>query len=324
MFNGSLLTAYRRSGALEAIAQAERVIAERGLTAATTQTYYALVTSERKYATAQRGESEAQQFFLLSQRLEHGGEAAHSDVVKAELQWKQKQRDLQEAQLTMERSRLDLAVLLFPHFNQDFTVVDDLSSLPPLPTLGEVEALGARNNPQIRAAVAAVSAAQDDVDSARSGYLPIVGFDYFYGLDSNHFATQIAGVPNVGYAATATVTLPVWNWGATHSRVKQAALLRRQAREDLTFAQRQLLADLQGFFDEASAARNELESLDRSATLAAQSLRLTTMRYQGGEATVLEVVDAQNTFVAARDAFDDGQMRYRVALVNLQTLTGNF
>ena len=48
------------------------------------------------------------------------------------------------------------------------------------------------------------------------------------------------------------------------------------------------------------------------------------MRYQAGESTVLEVVDAQNTLTTARNAYDDGQSRYRVAIANLQTLTGNF
>jgi outer membrane protein TolC len=36
------------------------------------------------------------------------------------------------------------------------------------------------------------------------------------------------------------------------------------------------------------------------------------------------MVDAQNTLTAARNAYDDSQVRYRVALANLQTLTGNF
>jgi outer membrane protein TolC len=57
--------------------------------------------------------------------------------------------------------------------------------------------------------------------------------------------------------------------------------------------------------------------------LAAESLRLTTMRYQAGESTVLEVVDAQNTVTLARNAFNDGQARFRVALATLQTLTGS-
>jgi hypothetical protein len=34
------------------------------------------------------------------------------------------------------------------------------------------------------------------------------------------------------------------------------------------------------------------------------------------------VVDAQTTFSAANAAYQDGAVRYRVALANLQTLTG--
>ena len=62
----------------------------------------------------------------------------------------------------------------------------------------------------------------------------------------------------------------------------------------------------------------ELENRD----LSAESLRLTTLRYQAGEATVLEVVDAQNTLTQAQGAYHDGVVRYRAALANLQTLTG--
>jgi len=55
-----------------------------------------------------------------------------------------------------------------------------------------------------------------------------------------------------------------------------------------------------------------------------ESLRLTLLRYQAGEATALEVVDAQTTASQARSAYDDGLLRYRIAVANLQTLTGTF
>ena len=133
------------------------------------------------------------------------------------------------------------------------------------------------------------------------------------------------GLPirNLGYAATATLQLPIWNWGANRSKLKQADLRREQARVELSFAQRNLLAKLRTLYDEAQTARSELESLDQSAQLTAESVRLTTMRYQAGESTVLEVVDAQNTQTQARNAFNDGQVRFRVAMANLQTLTGS-
>ena len=129
---------------------------------------------------------------------------------------------------------------------------------------------------------------------------------------------------NLGYSTVATLAIPVFSWGSDRSKLKQAELRRDQAHVELSHAQRQLLSRLRQFYNEAETARSEMESLSSSAEIAAESLRLTTMRYQAGESTVLEVVDAQNTLTQARNAYDDGQSRYRVAVADLQTLTGPF
>ena len=315
---------YRRSSAALAQARAKAEIATRGLVVTVTQAYYGLVVAQRKYATAQRASTEADRFQKISQKLENGGEVAHADVVKANIQAQQQRRDLQEAQLDMGRSRLDLAVLIFADWNQNFSVVDDLQTPEPLPAFADVEVAGKKNNPELRAALAAFSVANHQVTAAWGGLLPSLSVDYFYGIDSNHFAIRTDGVRNLGYSAVASLQIPIFNWGGDRSKLKQAELRRDQARIELTHEQRLLLSHLQQFFDEASTARLEMDSLSSSAEMAAESLRLTNLRYQAGESTVLEIVDAQNTLTLARNAFDDGQARYRVALANLQTLTGIF
>jgi outer membrane protein TolC len=65
-----------------------------------------------------------------------------------------------------------------------------------------------------------------------------------------------------------------------------------------------------------------LDSLQLSVDTAMESLRLTRLRYTNGEATVLEVVDAQSSLTTAELAKQDGTTRYQLALANLQTLTG--
>ncbi len=315
---------YRRSSAALAQARAKAEIAARGLIVTVTQAYYGLVVAQRKYATAQRAAAEASRFLDISQKLENGGEVAHADVIKARIQNQQQQRDLQEARIRMESSRLDLAVLLFSDFNQDFTVVDDLQTPEPLPPFAEVEASGKKNNPDLRAALAAYQMANHEVTAAWGGLLPSLSLDYFYGIDSNQFAVTSHGVRNLGYSTVASLQIPIFSWGADRSKLKQAELRRDQAHVELTYAQRQLLSHLRQFYSEAETSRSEMESLASSAELAADSLRLTTMRYQAGESTVLEVVDAQNTLTLARNAYDDGQSRYRIAVANLQTLTGSF
>ena len=315
---------YRRSSALLAQARAKAEVATRGLVVSVTQAYYGLVVAQRKYANIQRAAAEAARFLDISQKLETGGEVAHADVLKAHIQSQQQERDLQEAQIAMERSRLDLAVLLFPDFNQNFTVVDDLQTPEPLPSFAEAEAAGKKNNPDLRAALAAYQASGHEVTAAWGGLLPSLSVDYFYGIDSNQFAIRTDGVRNIGYSTVATLQIPIFSWGADRSKLKQAELRRDQAHVELNFAQKQLLSHLRQFYSEAETARSEMESLASSAEMAAESMRLTTMRYQAGESTVLEVVDAQNTLTQARNAYDDGQSRYKVAVANLQTLTGNF
>ena len=75
---------------------------------------------------------------------------------------------------------------------------------------------------------------------------------------------------------------------------------------------------------EAALARTQLDSLHQSVDDSRQYLNLTLLRYQAGEVTVLEVVDAQTGARDARNALDDGLVRYRVAIGNLKTLTGAF
>src|SRR5438876_8395380 len=160
---------YRRVNALEALAKAKSEIAARGLVVAVTGAYYGSVVAQRKYSTAQRAAGEAAHFFDITQKLERGGEIAHSDTIKAHVLLQQQKRALQDAQLEMERNRLELAVLIFPNFNENFSTVDDLENLGPLPLFQEIEALAGNNNPQLRVALAQLRAANQEVAAAWSG-----------------------------------------------------------------------------------------------------------------------------------------------------------
>jgi outer membrane protein TolC len=316
---------FRRATVAEAVARAKADIAGRGLIATVVQNYYGLVSAQRKYANAQQSLREAVQFNDITQKQEQGGEVAHSDVVKAQIQLAQRQRDAQEAQLAIEKARIGFAVILFPDFRRDYSVVDDLQTTPPLPSFEQIQGLAGKNNPDVRAAQGTVRQETLGITIARSAYLPTLSFDYFLGIDANQYALyNRSHLNNLGSVAQAQMTIPLWTWGATRSKVRQAELHLQQAKTDLSLTQRQLLANLNSFYQEAETARSQLASLKSSLDLSTESLRLTLLRYTAGEVTVLEVVDAQTTLVQARNAYDDGVVRYRLALANLQTLTGAF
>jgi outer membrane protein TolC len=320
------LANYRKVSAAAALARAKAEIASRGLVVTVAQNYFSALSAQFKLQDARRAADEGNRFLELTQQLEHGGEVAHADTIKAELQAQDRRRQFQEAQLAVLNTRLDLAVLIFPNLQDNFVLTDDLRATAPLPALEEVQLQAARDNPDLRAALETLHMSSSEVAAARAGYLPSLNLDYFYGIDAPDFATrsffQGDRLDNLGSSALATLNIPVWNWGATRDRIRQAQLRQKQAKLELSYSQRKLIAEIQSLHAEAATALNQLTGLARSAELAAESQRLTSLRYQDGEATVLEVVDSQTAYVQASNNYHDGAVRYRVALANLQTLTG--
>jgi outer membrane protein TolC len=326
--------------AADAVARAQTGIAARGLNATVIQDYYAVADSQRKLANAQTSLNETQHFLDITQKLQRGGEAAHADVIKARILLQQRQRDMGDAALALQKAKLTLAVLIFPAVRLDYSIVDDLDRPVPLPPLPEAAAQVTANSPDLAAAHASINEAHNGVTVARYAYLPSFDLEVFYGIDANQFdavaaeaqATGRSTLPNylvgqrqnLGYSAQATLTIPLWDWGAIHSRVKQASLREQQAKEQLSLTERQVRAGLLSAYGEARTALSQVDSLRSSTNLAAESLRLTLLRYEAGEATALEVSDAETTASQARAAYDDGLLRYRVALANLGNLTGVF
>jgi outer membrane protein TolC len=316
---------YHRAMAAEAAARARADLAARGLIATVMQDYYAMAVAVRKLHNADLSVADAQSFLDITQKLEKGGEAAHSDTVKAQLELIARQREQQEAQLSLDKARIGFAVLLFPDYQTNYTVVDDLETLASLPVYSEAQTLAGKNSPDIRVAQATVQQQGYEIRSARAEMLPAISMDYFFGISANEFAIHNrAGDNLLGSVVQGQLTIPLWTWGAARSKVKQAEYKLQQAKNDLTYTQRNLLAELDAFYREAALARAQLASLRQSVDLSRQSLDLTLLRYQAGEVSVLEVVDAQSGARDARNAMDDGLARYRVAIGNLQTLTGAF
>src|SRR4029077_20208515 len=126
----------------------------------------------------------------------------------------------------------------------------------------------ATNNPDLRMAEASVQQETQGVGVARGSVLPSVSFDYFYGINANEFATHSTPTPQnplgvnlLGSVFQAQVAIPLWNWGAAQSKLRQAHLREEAARADLTLAQRQLQANVSAFHREAAIARDQVTSL---------------------------------------------------------------
>jgi outer membrane protein TolC len=314
--------AMRVADANAAKAEAEMEVARRGLIAAVVNLYYSASAGREKLVIAQRALDEANRFVQVTEQREKAGEAAHADVVKAQLQQQQRQRELAEAQLAGDKARIELGVLLFPDPSTAFDLAPE-GAPPALPEQASVEEAAKNNNPELKSALAAVQLSEAQTYSAKAEMLPELNLNATYGIDAPQFAVNGPdGTKNLGYSGSAQLNIPVWNWLTTERKVKESRLRSDAAKVQLTATQRRLIANLSEDYAEAQTAQQELASLELSVSSARESLRLTNLRYSDGESSVLDVVDAQNTLISAETARADGEVRYQVALAQLQTLTG--
>ena len=161
------------------------------------QNYYTLVAAQRKLASAQQSLREAQQFLDITQKQESGGEVAHSDVVKAQIQVAQRQRDAQDAELAVaqepaRRCRCSSSPTSATP-SPSSTICRTLAPLPPLDRRA-----GDGGRPTARICASPQASVQQEtfgIGVARGGVLPSVSFDYFYGINANQFATHSTPTP---------------------------------------------------------------------------------------------------------------------------------
>jgi outer membrane protein TolC len=327
-----MATGLKKAKAAEALAKAKAEMARRGLTVTVSKDFYGLVVAQRKYATAQQALDQAKHILDITQASERQGQSSHSDAIKAEIQYRLQEQAFDEARLTMEDARLSLAVLLFPTLNENFSIVDDLDSAQALPPFSEVQAMAEKENPDLRVANETARQSDLDVTAAKTAFFPTLVVDTDYGIEANCFAfrcaraafPEVGPVPNLGYFVTAVMNIPVWDWGTLSSKLHQAQYKQQAAKATLSQEQRLQVSELYAAYNEAAIARTAVDASRHTAELAAESLRLVNLRYEGGASTALDVVDAENTLVTARNAYIDAQARYRAALAELQTMTGTF
>lgn len=322
-----LLVQYRRATLLKAVASDQATIAERGLLVTVVQAYSTLYGAQGKLTTAQQTLEAARNFLKITQERQKNGDAAYADVLRARIQADDAESAATNAQLIAEQSRIALALLTFEDVDQQYQLADDPSKVLSLPPRNEAQTLAATSNPDLDAAEKNAKAAGKDLTAARLGYLPSLTFDYYYGIDANQFATEFTlpdgrTAQNLGYSALGSLTVPIFTWGSTWSKVRDARSLNKAAQTDLSYARRKAAGDFQLFYSEAQAAQHDLQIRQQAYDDAVQSRNLTLLQYRAGLVTALEVVTAESAVDTEGAALYDAKTRFATAVANLATLTG--
>ncbi len=318
---GKLRASLARNRALLAAAHAGTDVARRALAEAVLEAYYGLALAIAQRIAAEGNLAASQEFERITSLLLSGGEIAPVDLTRAHLQTIVRRDELARAQANEEVTAGALRVLVGYDFTRPITTTDLALNLPNDSELQHFSSNDISRRPEFAQLEAQLGAARQNVRIARADRLPSLSYSINGGFDTDSLKGPRLR-EHSGVSAAVSLNIPIFDWGTTRSK-------ERQARLRVQLAENERIMALRGFTQQFFAARAQAASaaervrLAREGVLQAQdNLTISIARYRSGEAQIVEVTDAQTTLVAQRAALYQALFDYQTALGRLRQATG--
>jgi len=298
-------------------AEASAGITQRNLRQAVAAAYYRVLLTRHIARVLQDVLDESKNFERRASLLVQGGEAARADLVKASAQAANLQQACNAAELEAKLAVYHLASFWTKEPPESLFLEDVFEEDPPPPEAEPAQPAPFLRRLEFNLLDAQRKGFQADARLARASLLPQLNLTFQYGIDST--AVRIR---DRGYAAFFNLTIPLFDWNRARHAIAQARLRGEQtalnrALSERVFSQqyRSALARARQLFGQIALARQQVK-------LAEEDLRLSRLRYEGGEGPALEVVVAQNQLASARSNYYMALASYFLARADLEVAAG--
>lgn len=319
--SGRLRATLQRNKALLEAAHAGTEVARRTLIQAIDDAYFGLASAQARRRAAEQNLATAEEFERVTALLLQGGEVAPVDLTRARLQTNTRRDELEQARTNESVTADSLRVLIGYDFSRQIATIDLLTTMPQPGEIENFTADAIRNRPEFAEFDAERRAAEQNIRLARNERRPQITYNIGGGFDSDSLRPPRIG-EHAGVSATVGVSIPIFDNGISRSRARQARL-RAQVAESAR------VAALRGFAQAFYSARAQALSAEARIRLAGNGIRdaesnlaASLARYRAGEASIIEVTDAQNTLVTQRTAFYQAIFDYQIARARLLRATG--
>lgn len=318
---GKLRATLAKNRALLAAAHAGTDAAKRSLALAVVESYYGLALAIAQRQAAEGNLTAAEDFEHITSLLLSGGEVAAVDLTRAQLQTLARRDALEKARGDEQVAAGALRVFVGYDFTRPIMTTDLALAVPNAAEHQQFKADDVVRRPEVVQLEQQLRAARQDIKVVHADRLPSLSYSINGGFDTDSLKGPRLK-EHTGASAGISLTIPIFDWGASRSRERQARFRVEAAENERTLA-------LRGFTQQFYAARAQTTSaatridLAREGVIKAQdNLTASIARYRAGEAQIVEVTDAQTTLVEQRSALYQAIFDYQTALARLRQATG--
>jgi NodT family efflux transporter outer membrane factor (OMF) lipoprotein len=271
--------------------------------------YFTLRSEDAQQALLDQTVQAYSQAVSLEQSLYDGGATPLSDLAQAQAQLETARTQVEDVRLRRAQTEHAIAILVdqqatrFHLDRQPFP----LETVPPPVNAGLPSHLLERR-PDVAAAERRVAAANANIGVARAAYFPVFNLLGTVGFESTGTSTWL-DAPSSIWSLGPQMLLTLFDGGRRHAQTDQA----RATYDEQVANYRATVTAAYGDVEDWLAALRQLERENVSETAAVAATRTeleqANARYKGGAAAYLEVVVAENAYLAAQLSAADIQAR---------------
>jgi outer membrane protein len=318
---GRLRATLARNRALLAAAHAGTEVARRALAQAVIDAYYGLALATAQRRAAEQNLLAAEEFERITSLLFSGGEVASVDLTRAQLQTIGRRDELERARAVEEVAAGSLRVLVGYEFSAPISTTDLALAAPFGSEFQQFKVDDISRRPEFAQFDAQLNAAKQEIKIARADRLPQLSYSLLGGFDTDSLRPPRLK-EHTGVSGAFSLSIPIFDWGASRSRERQARLRAQAAANERTIAQRGFTQQFYAAQAQVSSAATRIRLAATGVTEAQSNLNASIARYRAGEAQIIEVTDALTTLAAQRFALYQAIFDYQTALARLRQGTG--
>ncbi|HUR94089.1 MAG TPA: TolC family protein [Gemmatimonadales bacterium] len=272
------------------------------LTAELARTYFELRGAQERLAvTTKNGDNQRRTLEVTQQRLDAGrGTAFDTERARAQLGFTLASIPDLEARVASAQYQIGVLVGRPPaQLAEELSAYTAIPQLPANVGLAPPDSL-IRRRPDVAAAERQVAAERAFVGAAKADYLPRVSL----GGSAGYSSAELGGLGDAGtfrYAVGPVISWPALNLGRVKARVDASRA--RAAEAEARYSQTVLraLQEVETGLSRYRTSRVRVERIQDAAAASARAAELARLRFEGGVADFLQVLDAERTQLDAED-----------------------
>jgi outer membrane protein TolC len=319
--SGRLRATLEKNRALLAAAHAGTDVARRALVQAVIESYFGLAFASAQWHAAEQNLAAAEEFERVTSLLLTGGEVAAVDLTRARLQSAARRDELERARANQVVSAAALQILVGYDFTRSITISELTLTLPVDGELRQFNVSDVNRRPEFGQFEAELFATRQEARIARANRLPQLSYSILGGFDTDSFESSRLK-EHTGISAAVSLSIPIFDWGETKSKERQARLRVQIAENERTLAQRGFVQQFYAAQTQAISAASRVNLARTALTQAQENVDASTARYRAGEAQIIEVTDALTTLAVQKQALYQALFDYHVGLARLRQATG--